>query len=485
MTTTPAATTDAPADVPAVLGLDELLAAVTAPAGREILDPATGELVGRAPESTVEDLDRALEGARRKQPEWAALPDAERAALLLRAADAVEANAAALAELLSREQGKPVQNGPNALFEVGGAVAWLRATAALPLEPETLFDDESGRAVLSYEPIGVVGAISPWNWPMMISVWQLAPALRMGNTVVAKPSEYTPLSVLGLAHVLNQVLPEGVLTVVAGGREVGEALSKHPGVDKLMFTGSTATGKAIMRSAAGSLTRLTLELGGNDAGIVLPDADPEAIAEGLFWGAFINTGQTCAALKRLYVHEDVHDAVCEALTRVAAAMPMGQGRDERNVLGPLQNRAQFEIVADLVEQARAGGGRVLIGGEPAAEQPGYFYPTTLVADVDDDNPLVTEEQFGPALPIVKYSSVDEAVRMANRLDVGLGASVWGSDPDRAREVAARLQAGTVWINKHGAVDPRMPFGGIKGSGFGVEFGVEGLKALGVPKVIAS
>ncbi|MFC4904300.1 aldehyde dehydrogenase family protein [Kocuria oceani] len=481
MTTTPAATTD----TPTVLGLDELLAAVTDPQGREIFDPATGELVGRSPESTVEDLDDALDRARRKQSEWAAVPDSERSALLLRAADAVEANAAALAELLSREQGKPVQNGPNALFEVGGAVAWLRATATLPLEPETLFDDESGRAVLSYEPIGVVGAISPWNWPIMISVWQLAPALRMGNTVVAKPSEYTPLSVLGLAHVLNQVLPEDVLTVVAGGREVGEALSKHPGVDKLMFTGSTATGKAIMRSAADSLTRLTLELGGNDAGIVLPDADPEAIAEGLFWGAFINTGQTCAALKRLYVHEDVHDAVCEALTRVAAAMPMGQGRDERNVLGPLQNRAQFEIVADLVEQARAGGGRVLIGGEPAAEQPGYFYPTTLVADVDDDNPLVTEEQFGPALPIVKYSSVDEAVRMANRLDVGLGASVWGSDPDRAREVAARLQAGTVWINKHGTVDPRMPFGGIKSSGFGLEFGVEGLKALGVPKVISS
>ena len=466
-------------------GYDELLAAITDPQGREILDPATGELIGRAPEATVEDLERALDRARSAQAEWSAVPDAERAALLHRAADAVDAHAAALAELLSREQGKPVRNGPNALFEVGGAATWLRATASLPLEPETLFDDDSGRAVLTYEPVGVVGAISPWNWPMMISAWQIAPALRMGNAVVAKPSEYTPLSVLGLVHVLNQVLPEGVLTVVPGGREVGEALSGHPGVDKLMFTGSTATGRAIMRSAADSLTRLTLELGGNDAGIVLPDADPRAIAEGLFWGAFINTGQTCAALKRLYVHEDVYDAVCEALTEVAAAMPMGQGRDERNVLGPLQNRAQFEVVADLVEKARAGGGRVLLGGEPARDRPGYFYPTTLVADLDDDNPLVTEEQFGPALPIVKYSSVDEAVRMANRLDVGLGASVWGSDVERAREVAARIQAGTVWINKHGAVDPRMPFGGVKSSGFGVEFGVEGLKALGVPKVVAS
>lgn len=478
-------TTTTPAPTTPVFSYDELLAAIIDPAGREILDPATGELVGRAPEATVEDLHRALARAREQQAGWAAVPDAERCALLLAAADAVEANAAALAELLSREQGKPVHHGPNALFEVGGAVGWLRAAASLPLEPETLFDDESGTAVLTYEPIGVVGAISPWNWPMMISVWQLAPALRMGNTVVAKPSEYTPLSVLGLVHVISQVLPEGVLTAVAGGREVGEALSGHPGVDKLMFTGSTATGKAIMRSAADSLTRLTLELGGNDAGIVLPDADPRAIAEGLFWGAFINSGQTCAALKRLYVHEDVYDAVCEALTEVAAAMPMGEGRDERSVLGPLQNRAQFEIVADLVEQARAGGGRVLLGGDPAREQPGYFYPTTLVADLDDENPLVTEEQFGPALPIVKYSSVDEAVRMANRLDVGLGASVWAGDLERAREVAARIQAGTVWINKHGAVDPRMPFGGIKGSGFGVEFGVEGLKALGVPKVVAS
>ncbi|MFI7482119.1 aldehyde dehydrogenase family protein [Kocuria sp. M1R5S2] len=465
-------------------GCAELLAAITDPSGREILDPATGELVGRAPESTVADLDRALAGAREKQPEWAAVPDAERCAVLHRAADAIEAAAPALAELLSREQGKPVHNGPNALFEVGAAAAWLRATASLPLEPETLFDDESGTAVLSYEPVGVVGAISPWNWPIMISVWQIAPALRMGNTVVAKPSEYTPLSVLALAHVLAEALPEGLLTVVPGGREVGAALSGHPGVDKLMFTGSTATGKAIMRSAADSLTRLTLELGGNDAGIVLPDADARAIAEGLFWGAFINTGQTCAALKRLYVHEDVYDDVCEALTEVAAAMPMGEGRDERNVLGPLQNRAQFEIVAGLVEQARAGGGRVLIGGNPEENRPGHFYPTTLVADLDDDNPLVTQEQFGPALPIVKYSSVDDAVRMANRLDAGLGASVWSSDADRAREVAARVRAGTVWINKHGAVDPRMPFGGIKGSGFGVEFGVEGLKALGVPKVVA-
>ncbi len=399
------------------------------------------------------------------------------------AADAIEANAEALAVLLSREQGKPL-NGPNARFEVGACAAWLRATASFELEPEVLVDDEGGKAELHYRPLGVVGAIGPWNWPMMISVWQLAPALRMGNTVVLKPSEYTPLSVLALAHVINSTLPENVLHVVSGGRDVGEALSSHAQIDKIMFTGSTATGKAIIRSSADTVKRITLELGGNDAGIVLPDADPKALAMDLFWGAFINTGQTCAALKRLYVHEDIYDSVCDALVEVASQMPMGVGLDENNVLGPLQNRAQFDIVASLVQQAKDAGARILLGGNPEAGQPGFFYPTTLVADIDNGNPLVAQEQFGPALPIIKYSNLDEAIEMANGLEVGLGASVWASDKDAAREVAARIQAGTVWINKHGAVDPRVPFGGAKQSGYGLEFGAEGLKHLGQPQVIS-
>lgn len=452
--------------------------------GREINDPATGETVGRAPEHTPADLDAALAAARTAQPGWAALTHAERSEFLERAADAVDTSAEALAELLSREQGKPL-NGPNARFEVGACAAWLRATAALELAPEVLVDDEGGRAELHYRPLGVVGAIGPWNWPMMISVWQLAPALRMGNTIVLKPSEHTPLSVLALAAVLNRGLPPGVLHVVSGDREVGEALAGHPGVDKVMFTGSTATGKAIIRSSADTVKRLTLELGGNDAGIVLDDADPAAIAEDLFWGAFINTGQTCAALKRLYVHEDLYEAVCGALTAVAEAMPMGVGLDEGNVLGPLQNRAQYDVVARLVQAAKDSGARVLLGGNPDADRPGFFYPATLVADIDNGNPLVAEEQFGPALPIIRYSTLDEAVAMANGLDVGLGASVWSSDPARAREVAARLEAGTVWINKHGAVDPRMPFGGTKQSGYGLEFGLEGLKGLGAPQVISN
>ena len=451
--------------------------------GREIPNPSTGAVVGRAPEHNEVDLERAIASARDAQRDWAALSHVARAVVLHRAADAVEANAEALAELLSLEQGKPL-NGPNARFEVGACAAWLRANADFELEPEVLYDDAGGRAELHHRPLGVIGAIGPWNWPMMITIWQVAPALRMGNAVVVKPSESTPLSVLGLARVLNTVLPGGLLSVISGDRGVGAVLAGHPDVAKLMFTGSTPTGKAIIRSSADTVKRLTLELGGNDAGIVLPDVDPQQIAEGLFWGAFINTGQTCAALKRLYVHEDVYDAVCAALVAVARTMPMGDGLDEANVLGPLQNRAQYDIVARLVEAARDGGGRVLLGGDPVAEQPGNFYPTTIVADLDDDNPLVAEEQFGPALPIVKYRTVDEAVAMANRRDVGLGASVWGRDIEAARAVAARIEAGSVWINKHGTVDPRVPFGGAKSSGYGLEFGVEGLKQVAQPQVIS-
>ena len=462
---------------------EELLTAIQpATGGTEILDPATGELVGRVAQGSVSDLEAAVGAAHAAQPAWDALGHEERKRLLNVAADNIEANAEALAQLLSREQGKPL-NGPNARFEVGGAAAWLRAATAYDIEPEVVVDDGETYATKHYRALGVVGAIGPWNWPMMISIWQLAPSLRMGNTVVMKPSEYTPLSVLALGHILNEVLPAGVLHIVAGGRDVGEKLSSHPLISKIMFTGSTPTGKAIIRSSADTVKRLTLELGGNDAGIVLEDADPQAIAEDLFWGAFINTGQTCAALKRLYVPEAIYDQVCEALTNVAAKMPMGVGLDENNVLGPLQNKAQFDIVADLVQDAVDSGAKVLLGGNPDLQAPGYFYPTTLIADINPQIRLVTEEQFGPALPIIKVKDVEEAIGHANALETGLGASVWSSDRQQALAVAARIQAGTVWINSHGTIDPRIPFGGAKQSGYGLEFGLDGLKSLAQPQLI--
>ncbi|MEI2731747.1 MAG: aldehyde dehydrogenase family protein [Dermatophilaceae bacterium] len=461
----------------------ELLSRIEAPqGGREVFDPATEELIGAAPRSTVDDVDAAVATARAAQPGWAALSHAERSAALMACADAVQENAETLAELLSREQGKPL-NGLNARFEVGACVGWLQATAATPLEPEVLIDDGTEYAELHYRPLGVVGAIGPWNWPMMITIWQVAPSLRMGNAVVVKPSENTTLSVLGLLDVLNHALPEGVLTAVTGEGDIGAALAAHPGVDKVMFTGSVETGKRIIASSADTVKRVTVELGGNDAGIVLPDADPATIAEGVFWGAFINTGQTCAALKRLYVHDSMYDAMCQALVAYAKNVPMGVGLDEANALGPLQNKEQYDIVTRLVGAARDSGARVLLGGDPDPAAKGYFYPTTLVADIDNGNPLVTEEQFGPALPIVRYHDIEQAIDMANGLDVGLGASVWSADRARAREVASRLRAGTVWINKHGAIHPMIPFGGASQSGYGLEFGVEGLKHVAQPVVI--
>jgi len=460
---------------------DSLLAAVTEPGGRAISDPATGETVGHAPRLGGDDLERAVERARAAQPEWAAKGHAERARLLRAAADAVDESAEALARIITREQGKPL-NGPGSRFEAGAVSTWLRAAADTELDEQRLLDD--GSATLRYEPVGLVGAIGPWNWPAMIATWQFAPALRMGNAVVMKPSEHTPLSVLAVAALVQEVLPDGVLTVLPGDRDAGAALSRHPAFGKIMFTGSTRTGAAIVRDSAPNLPRLTLELGGNDPGIVLPDADPAAIAEDLFWGAMLNTGQTCACLKRLYVHDDIHDALVEALAALADKTPMGPGIEEGSALGPLTTREQFDVVDGLVEQAKKSGARIVTGGEPDREAPGHFYPTTLVTDIEPDAPLVVEEQFGPALPIVRYTDLDDVIGRANALRAGLGASVWSADRERARAVAARLEAGTAWINQHGAIHPMIPFGGIKGSGYGLEFGAEGLKAVAVPKVIS-
>lgn len=468
-----------------MLDFDSLLQTVSVGVehGTPVLDPATEEVLGYAPAHTVDDLESIIASAAAAQPGWQALGHEGRAAVLLRAADRIDASAEALAQLIAREQGKPLNMG--ARIEASGCSRWLRAAAQAELPPQTVLDDGTVKAVLSYEPIGVVAAIGPWNWPVMISLWQFASALRMGNTVVLKPSEFTPLCVLALLAIVNQELPPGVLTGVSGGREIGARLAGHPRIGKVMFTGSTATGRHIVRASADNLARLTLELGGNDAAIVLPDADVEAIAPDLFWSAFLNVGQTCGALKRLYVHDSLYDALCQALVKIAAGVPMGRGSDEAALLGPLTNRPQWEIVDRLVESARASGARILIGGNPDRAAPGYFYPVTLVADIAPDHPLVEEEQFGPALPIIRYHDIDEAVAEANRLPVGLDASVWGRDKARALEVAQRLQAGTVTVNRHSYVHPDIPFGGTKQSGYGVEFGIEGLKAVALPRVIVA
>lgn len=454
----------------------------------ESKNPVNDETIGLVPHSTREQVLQAIASARAAQHSWAERPDEERRAMLMQVADAIHANAENLATWITREQGKPLggvgpDQVPGSRFEAWGCEVWTRVPASLELPVEVAFEDETRRDEVHRKPYGVVAAIAPWNWPLLIAVWQIMPSLRTGNTVVIKPSEYTSIGTLELVRLIDEVLPPGVVNTVTGAGEVGSWLVDNSEVNKIMFTGSNATGAKIAAAASKHLTPTTMELGGNDAAIVLPDADPKAIAMGLFWGSFINMGQTCACAKRLYVPGTLHDAIVGELAALARAMPMGDGLKAGVAMGPMQNRAQFDKVSRLVEAARAGGATIVCGGEPQGG-PGLFYPLTLVTDIEDGAALVDEEQFGPVLPVIRYRDVEDAIAAANRLDVGLGASVWSTDVVRAKAVASRLQAGTVWINQHGTIHPMVPFGGVKGSGWGVEFGVEGLKAMTRPQVIS-
>lgn len=454
---------------------------VTASQYTEIRNPANNEVVGLSPVGTEEHLEHAVSEAQSAFGSWRNADDTKRADACRAIAQVISDNSTQLARLLTLEQGKPLK-GLGSEFELGACAAWAGFTATLNLPARLLEDSAKSRIELQRAPIGVVGSITPWNWPLMIAIWHIVPAVRTGNTVVIKPSPFTPLGTLRMIELINQVLPPGVVNVISGGDELGAKLSQHPRIGKMVFTGSIATGKKVMASAAPTLKALTLELGGNDAGIVLPDANVEQLAEPLFWSAFINSGQTCGALKRLYVHDSLYDRTCKALAAYASNVAMGDGMVESNILGPLQNERQYRRVIELVDDARRKGARVVLGGEPGAG-PGYFYPITLVSEIEDGTRLVDEEQFGPVLPIIRYRDLDDAIRRANGTDFGLGASVWGSDRNQLAAVAARLEAGTVFINKHADIAPHVPFGGIKSSGLGVEFGEEGLAAYTTIKVI--
>ncbi|WP_020656755.1 aldehyde dehydrogenase family protein [Massilia niastensis] len=442
----------------------------------DIVDPALDEPFARVAAAGPEQVEAAVAAARAAFPHWAASPHASRAALLHALAGALEAHMGELMELVTRETGKPLQglNQVGAGMELGGAIAWTRVTAGLSLEPELIQDNARARVEVHRKPLGVVASITPWNWPLMIAIWHVIPALRAGNTVVLKPSEFTPVATARFVELANAILPPGVLNMVAGGGEVGAALTAHPGVDKIVFTGSTRTGKRIMEGAAASLKRITLELGGNDAGIVLPGIDVRAAAPRLFGAAFHNNGQTCACLKRLYVHDSQYEELSAELARLASRAKVGNGLEPGVELGPLQNRGQLDIVKALAADAHAQGGRFLSGGEARTGR-GYFFDPAIVTGLSNGTRLVDEEQFGPILPVIRYADVEEAIRLANDNPNGLGGSVWSSDLARAVQVARRLECGTVWINEHGAVQPDAPFGGVKQSGIGVGFGRQGLE----------
>ena len=437
-----------------------------------VIKPANEEVLAECPIAAKAQLDEAVNAAAEAYKTWSKVADEERAAVCGKISEAIGSHSEELAKLLTQEQGKPLE-GAGSRFELGGAAGWAGYTSTLKLPDKVIVDDENAKIVQTRKPIGVVGSILPWNWPLMIAVWHIVPAIRAGNTVVMKPSPYTPLSSLRLAEIVSAVLPPGVLNCVTGEDELGQWMTEHPNIQKIIFTGSIPTGKKVMSSSSATLKRLTLELGGNDAGIVLDDVDPAVVAQDIIQGAFLNNGQTCAALKRLYVHESIHDELCEKLSEAASGIPMGDGLDESNLQGPIQNKMQYDKVVDRFEEAKKQGGRVLGGGD-IPDEPGYFMPYTLVADVTDGMRIVDEEQFGPLLPIIKYSDLDDAINRANALETGLGGSVWSSDLNRAADVASRLECGTAWVNGHGGIAPNVPFGGVKCSGIGVEFAEEGL-----------
>ncbi|MBN9694190.1 MAG: aldehyde dehydrogenase family protein [Zoogloea sp.] len=442
----------------------------------EVVNPATGRPFATVAAGDAGHVDQAVAAARAAFPAWSALPDAERRAYVMRLADLLEANMPEFMELVTRETGKPLGglNNVGAGMEVGGAIAWTRVTASLDIPVDVIQDNADARIEVHRKPLGVVGSITPWNWPLLICIWHIMPALRAGNTVVLKPASLTPVATLRLVELANQVLPKGVLNVVTGEAEVGSAMSAHPGIAKMVFTGSTPTGRHIMQNAAATLKRLTLELGGNDAGIVLPDVDPKAVAARLFAAAFHNNGQTCACLKRLYVPDALYEDICAELARLAREVKVGDGLDPATQLGPIQNAAQRQRVASLVDDAREKGARILAGGH-ALEGDGYFYAPTIIADARPGMRVVDEEQFGPALPVIRYSDLEDAIAQANASENGLGGSIWTSRPAEAAGLALRLESGSVWINEHGAIQPDAPFGGVKQSGVGVEFGMYGLE----------
>ncbi|MBV8402439.1 MAG: aldehyde dehydrogenase family protein [Acetobacteraceae bacterium] len=438
----------------------------------DVINPATGRVLTTAPRADGGQLEQAVAAAKAAFPAWAATPLRMRGGLLDKLADALEAEQSEFARLLTQEQGKPL---PQAQWEIAQSIGLLRYFAALDLPPVVLKEDTTQKVVRQNKPLGVVAAITPWNLPLLLTVIKVAPALLAGNAVVAKPAPTTPLTTLKFGTLCARILRPGVLNIIVDQNDLGTALTTHPDVAMVAFTGSTATGKKVMASAAGTIKRLTLELRGNDAAIVLEDADPKEVAPKIFAAATMLSGQACIAIKRLYVHDSIYDAVCDELCRLAQTTVVGDGLEEDTQMGPIQNHTQFEKVKAFLEDARRNG-KIVAGGE-AVNGKGFFVRPTIVRDIADDSRLVREEQFGPVLPVMRFSNIDDAIARANDTDYGLGGSVWSSDRERAFQVATRINSGMVWVNKHLDVGPDIPFIGAKQSGMGAELGQEGLEAF--------
>lgn len=443
--------------------------AESGPVSFDVINPATGETFARCPRADSALLDEAVAAAKAAFPAWSRRPIEERAALVNALADRLEQAMEDFARLLTAEQGKPLDQ---ARYEVMGSVFTLRAFAAMRPERKVIQQDGAATVIEHRTPLGVVAAITPWNFPIILLMNKLGPALVAGNTMVAKPAPTTPLTTLKFGEICRELLPPGVVNIICDENDLGAALTVHPDVAKVAFTGSTATGKKVMQAAASGVKRVTLELGGNDAAIVLDDVDPKVAARKIYDGAMTNAGQICVAVKRAYVPSGMYDAVCDELAGLAKAAVVDDGLKQGAQVGPVQNRMQFEKVKEFLVEA-AEKGKILAGGAPL-DRPGYFVPPTIVRDLPEDARLVREEQFGPVLPVLKYDRIDDVIARANDSEYGLGGTVWGSDVARAMDVAMQIDAGTVWVNQHLAIDANIPFRGAKQSGLGGELGQAGL-----------
>lgn len=444
----------------------------------EVDNPVTGTAFASAPECSTGQLDDAMAAAHGAFEDWRKDPVARRSALE-QAADLLDTCTDELADIITTEQGKPFTEAQD---EVGGAVGDLRYFSALQLPEDSLHDDGELSVIVQRRAVGPVATITPWNYPLGVAVAKVSAALAAGCTVVLKPSPYAPLSCLRFGEVVREAFPAGVLNVISGDDRLGADLSRHPLTRFISFTGSIETGKHIARAAADDLKRIELELGGNDPAVVLDDVDVDLVADGLFEYAFSNCGQVCDAIKRVYAPGRIYDKLVDALADRARAARIGDGTDERTQIGPLTNAVQRDRVSDLVRDAVSKGARVAAGGK-APDRPGYFYEPTVLADLAGDERIVTEEQFGPALPIVAYDDLRDAIRNANDTQFGLGASVWAGDAERGAAVASQLQAGTVWVNTHQGYVDGQPSSGMKWSGMGAEGGLWGLLGFTAPQVL--
>lgn len=436
----------------------------------DVINPATGQPIISLNSSAPDEVDAVIQQAKIAFTIWKHTDDEIIKPIFTKIANDIRIHKDEIAQLITLEQGKPLFLAD---IEVELGASWIEHLRDVEVPVET-YEEANGKVIQVFnKPIGIVASITPWNWPFMIAIWHLFPALKTKNCIINKPSEYTPLSTIKLIEIMNRHLPAGVCGLVLGKGDAGAYLTAHPAIGKVAFTGSTRTGQAILRNSVDTLKSTVLELGGNDAAIVLEDADLDKVADKIFGSAFLNMGQTCTAIKRLYVHENIYDQLIEKLLAMAEAQVIGNGLEAETTFGPVQNAVQYQKVKALIADAIARGATVLTA-DVAIPENGYFIAPTIIGNLPIDTPLIHEEQFGPVLPVMKFRDIQEVIQLANASEFGLGGSVWSQDLEKAQAIAHQLETGTVWINRHAEMSPNAAFCGWKMSGLGHAFGMSGL-----------